>query len=78
MPAAVDHGFSDAWNFLRGILDVGRQFERDGAERAGWDEFDFDDAWRFFLDFGYHLHLGEAHTSFWVLDFANFLANFIF
>ncbi len=78
VPAAVDHGFRDAWNLLRGVLDVGRQFERDGTERTGWDELDFDDARLGFLDFGYHLHLSETHAGFGVLDFANFLTHFIF
>ena len=78
VPAAVDQSFRDAWYLFGGVLYVGGEFERDGAEGAGWDEFDVDDAWRFFFDVGDHLHFGEAHACFWVLDFADFFADFVF
>jgi hypothetical protein len=78
MPAAVNKSVLDAWNLLCGGFYVAGKLKRNGAERAGWDKLDFDNACFFLFHGGYHLHLGETLTRFGVLYFAYFLANFVF
>jgi hypothetical protein len=78
VPPTVNQSFRDAGNSFGCVFYVGCELERDGAEGAGWDEFDFDYAGLFLFHVCYHLHFGEGHARFWVLDLANFLADLVF
>ena len=78
MSAAINKGFRDARHPFCGVFYVVGQLEGDGAEGASWDEFDFDDSRFFLFHVGYHLHFGEGHAGFWVLDIAYFYADSVF